>query len=349
VPTDTCVLVPNASTAFETIVRNLSFQPGDVFVTFANVYDSFEYTITYLSETTPVEVVKIQYAQPVSDEYVCDAFERTVKDLKTAGKNPVLAVFDTVSSLPAVRMPFETLTELCRSHGVLSCIDGAHGVGQFPIHLQGLDPDFFVSNCHKWLHVPRPCAVLYAPKRTQHLLRATLPVGFGFASLPKAPDFVKNFASVGTLDNNAYLCIKAALAWRSKVTWDGKRGEEAVVGYIHHLAREGGKLVASLLRTEVLDNEEGSLRNCALVNVRLPLEIDQARAIGVRNAENTAAWIMRTMIVEHETAVNIFYYHGNFWVRLCAQVYLTLKDFEKAGKLLRRVCEKLEKGEPAER
>jgi hercynylcysteine S-oxide lyase len=348
VPTDTCVLVPNASTAFETIVRNLNFQPGDVIIIFANVYESFEYTAIYLSETTPVELVKIQYAQPVPDKYVCNNFEKTITDLKKEGKNPVLAVFDTVSSLPAVRMPFEKLTELCRSYGVLSCIDGAHGVGQFPLHLRQLDPDFFMSNCHKWLHVPRPCGMLYAPRTNQHLLRATLPVGFGFVSLPGQPDFVKNFANVGTLDDNAYLCIRAALAWRSKVTWKGKRGEEAVVGYIHHLAQEGGKLVASLLGTEVLDNEEGSLSNCALVNVRLPLMIRKGEGHGTGNAEHVAAWVMRTMIVENETAVVVFSYNGDIWVRLCAQVYLTLEDFEKAGRLLQEVCDRVEKGEPAE-
>jgi selenocysteine lyase/cysteine desulfurase len=41
-----------------------------------------------------------------------------------------LAMFDTVLTFPGVRLPWERLVELCREMGVLSLIDGAHGIGE---------------------------------------------------------------------------------------------------------------------------------------------------------------------------------------------------------------------------
>lgn len=327
-------------------MRNLAqlFTPNDAIIYFANIYSSFENTLTYLSETSGVSLSKIQYTHPVSDAYICTAFEEAITHLKANGKTPRLAVFDTVTSIPATRMPFETLTSLCRAHAILSCIDGAHGIGQLPLQLSHLDPDFLLSNCHKWLHVPRPCAVLYVPLRNQHYLRSTLPVGVGFVARPGEPEFVRNFASVGTMDDSAYLSIQAALAWRAKVTWEGQRGEEAVMGYIRDLAMEGGRLVAKILQTEILDNEEGTLSNCALVNVRLPLSIAEVAGDDAGELRRIAAWMMKVVTLEYETAVEVFVYNDKIWVRLCAQVYLMLKDFERAGKILQGVCERVKRG-----
>lgn len=337
VPQDTCVLVQNATIAFDTILRNLIFQPGDVILCFATIYDSFFSTAQYLAETGPVEVRKIEYTLPVSNQHICDAFEKTIEDLKSQGKNPRIAIFDTVNSLPGIRMPFDRLTEICNVMGVLSCVDGAHGIGQFPLNLTALKPDFFTSNCHKWLHVPRPCAFLYVPLRNQHLLRATLPTGFNFVPRPGLPRFVENFASVSTLDDTPYLCIKAALLWRSKMTWDGNTGEAAVMAYTQDLALRGGQVVAAILGTEVLDNPEHQLSNCSMVNVRLPLDA-QDLTRGGGTAEEAARTIMKTMIIDCEMAVNVFVYNDALWTRLSAQVYLTLHEFGRAGTQLKEVC-----------
>ncbi len=340
VPVDTCVFVPNVSMSVDIILRNLVFSPGDVVVCFADVYPAWTNTLSYLTSIWPVEVRKIEYTHPVSDDYICSAFEHTIGDLRGQGKCPRLALFDTISSLPGARMPFERLTKLCKTLGVLSLVDGAHGIGHIPLDILDLDPDFFVSNLHKWLYVPRSCAVLYVPERMQHLIVSTIPTSFGHGK-----GFVQDFSDLGTLDNSAYLSVHAALAWRKRVVWNNLRGEEAIFKYCSQLAREGGKIVADILGTTVLENEEKSLRNCNLINVRMPLTI--ASVVGDRQdaAAKAEQWMMKTMMAEHNTAVYFFTYDGYWWARLSAQVYLARRDFELAAQSMKQVCEQLSQGE----
>lgn len=322
------------------MIRNLIFQPGDVILTFANVYPAFANTFDYLSKTTPLEMHKIGYVDPVSDDYICSVFESAISSLRSQGKAPKAALFDTISSFPAVRMPFERLTSLCKTHSMLSIIDGAHSVGQIALDLPELDADFFVSNLHKWLYVPRGCAVMYVPERNHHLLKTTLPTGFHYGD-----PFAKNFADTATMDNSPFLCVPAAIEWRIRVLWKEKRGEEAVMGYLLHLSREGGRLVAMIFGTEVMENGEETLGACSMTNIRLPLSIDEVTSGDKSKEWTVSTWMMNTvMIREFETAVMIYPHAGSWWVRLSAQVYLTLADFEYAGHKLLEACNRVRAG-----
>jgi selenocysteine lyase/cysteine desulfurase len=332
-PVETSVLVPNASTGIDTVLRNIVFEPSDAVICFSTIYPAFMNTLEYLTERNQFSIYRIEHILPLSDEEICRDFERMLETVLKDGKKAKLAIFDTITSLPAVRMPFERLTEICRAHGILSCIDGAHGVGQLPLKLAELDPDFFVSNCHKWFYTPRACAVLYIPVRNQHLIRSTIPTGFNFLKKDQAAqtnNFVANFAAVATSDDTPYLCIPAALEWRKRVTWGDKTGEEAVIGYNNDLARRGGRLVAEILGTEVMDNEELTLGNCAMTNVRLPFNTEG------RLIRDLADRINKTMNLKN-IAVNAYAYEGKFWVRLSAQVYLEMKHFEIAGLALKKM------------
>ncbi|KAH0144894.1 PLP-dependent transferase, partial [Aureobasidium melanogenum] len=201
------------------------------------------------------------------------------------------------------------------------------------LNLTQLDPDFFVSNCHKWLFTPRGCAVLYVPVRNQHLIRSTLPTGFNFSKREKAAkinNFVANFAAVATSDDTPYLCIPAALEWRKCITFADKTGEEAIISYNKELARKGGQLVADMLGTEVLDNEGLTLGQCAMTNVRLPISPEKC-------SEKLADLLNMIMNRKYNIAVNIYYYKQALWVRLSAQIYLELQHFEAAGGALREI------------
>ncbi|KAL2267936.1 hypothetical protein VTJ83DRAFT_5213 [Remersonia thermophila] len=376
VPTDTCVFVANATVGVNTVLRNLVWNEDgkDEILFFDTVYGGCGKTIAFVCEASRGLVAprQIPVRYPCSDDAVVAAFRAGVSASLAGGKRPRVALFDVVSSVPGVRVPWEALCAACREHGVLSLVDGAQGVGMVDIDLAAGDPDFFVSNCHKWLFVPRGCAVFYVPERNQPLMRSTLPTSHGFvpredgpagalfqpSPLPPSskPRYVANFEFVGTLDNAPYLCVKDSIRWREEVLGGEERIREALTG----LARSGGKRAAEILGTHVLDNEERTLTRCAMVNVALPLALGEAAgADGPGGKDSTATmprvpasdasavinWILETLMSEHDTFVALFTYDGRFWARLSAQVYLDLSDFAWAGERLKEVCARAAAGE----
>lgn len=358
-PVEGTVFVPNASTGTDTVLRNLVYQPGDVIIYFATIYGACGKAVNYITETTPATSRQIEYTYPLSDSELCSRFENVVKEIKAEGKNPRLAIYDTVVSQPGVRVPYQRLTELCRQYGILSCIDGAHSVGGIPIDLTELDPDFYVSNCHKWLHVPRGCAVFYVPTRNHHLMRSTLPTSHGFVPVPipgsetiRSPlppssksKFVNSFEFVGTVDNSPVLCVPAAIEWRKKLTWNDKTGEEAIYAYTAHIAREGGELMAAAFGTEVMENAEGTLTDCFFSNVRLPLSFaDQAQS-DTGKAFQILFWMSEVLTKEYDTFMGFNFYGDAWWVRLSGQVYLMKEDFQWATDVLKEIFERVKKGE----
>lgn len=62
-----------------------------------------------------------------------------------------LVVIDSIASVPGVIYPWEQVVALCRKYGALSLVDAAHSIGQHKVDMKKADPDFFISNCHKWL------------------------------------------------------------------------------------------------------------------------------------------------------------------------------------------------------
>jgi selenocysteine lyase/cysteine desulfurase len=145
VDADELVLIPNATSGVNTVLRNLKYKVGDKILYFSTLYGACEKTIDHIAETTAAEIIRLELRYPVSDEELLAKFRAAVA---TDGSVRV-AIFDTITSLPGTRMPFEGLVDLCRKMGVLSLVDGAHGIGHLPLDLGKLDADFFVSNCHK--------------------------------------------------------------------------------------------------------------------------------------------------------------------------------------------------------
>ena len=214
---------------------------------------------------------------------------------------------------------------------------------------------------------------MHVPLRNQRLIRSALPTSYGFVPVSQqgrerssvnrsdsadAPctgnagvagksAFVTQFEFVGTTDTNPYLCVTAALDWRGSVGG----GEAKIRDYCVWLARQGGDAAAAILGTEVLDNDEGTLRACAFANVRLPLVVGddgnggKGFTLPASEVARLGARLSRTLVQQHDTFIALFYHAGVIWARFSAQIYLELEDFQWAATVLRSLCERVRKGE----
>jgi isopenicillin-N epimerase len=77
-------------------------------------------------------------------------------------------IVDHITSGTALVLPIDEIIAVCKekyknicnnveeiSRNVPVFIDGAHAVGQIALDLNKSNPDFYVSNCHKWLCAPK--------------------------------------------------------------------------------------------------------------------------------------------------------------------------------------------------
>ena len=126
----------------------------------------------------------------------------------------------------------------------------------------------------------------------------------------------------------------------------GKAGRGGHHGIHPGPGEEGRGLVAGILGTETLENDEGTLRDCSFANVRLPLDYDDLVAGGdLARAVKIAQWVSATLVNEYDTFVAVIFHAGAWWVRLSAQVYLDMSDWTWCGNTLKDVCERAQKGE----
>ena len=201
------------------------------------------------------------------------------------------------------------------------------------------------------------------------MFRSTIPTSFGFipnggqSTLPlwsqmvsagsAASPFETLFTYTATSDNMPHMCIPTALRFRQDVCG----GEAAIYEYVQWLAKEGGDRVASILQTEVLEEPAlapgagSQMRECGIATVRLPLAIAAGASAASAKVPYAALteeevvpavqYLTKSLADSYKTWLPIIDYGGWIWVRLCAQIYLEVSDFEFAGNALKVLCERI--------
>lgn len=343
---DDLVLVNNATSGVNAVMRGLNgtWKEGDGILVYETIYGACGKTTQYIIDSNPnykLRLIKVPLTYPLTHDEVVAKTKSAIKAAEAEGTRIRLGVVDAITSVPGVIVPWERIVTLFREHSILSLVDAAHAVGQIPLNLTQADPDFFISNCHKWLSAHRGVAFLYTPKRNQHLAHA-IPTSHEYESpnLPKptgpkllptnAPtNYVSTWEWTGTQDLGNYLTIPAAIEFRK---WMG--GESSIIAYTSSLAKKAGEIVSTRLGhgstvMEVENPTEDHKLTASMVNVSIPIQpptTEQGNQLAF-----LAAKLQTRLMNEHNTFVMFYVHADKIWIRLSAQVWLEESDFEWAA------------------
>jgi isopenicillin-N epimerase len=182
-------------------------------------------------------------------------------------------------------------------------VDGAHAAGMLPVDLGGLGADFWVGNMHKWVCAPKASAALWVAPRWRDTLRPLV------ASHGVADGFWPAFDWTGTRDPTALLAVPAALDFFGRAGWAAVRERN------NDLARHGAELVAERIGASP-PPADGLAAAMRLVPLARPLSEDDARALERR-------------LLDLGIVVPVTHHGGWRWLRLSAQLYNTLSDYER--------------------
>jgi len=299
--TDDVVFVQNASAGFNTIIRSLDFKHGDTILVTSLGYDAVSNTINYICSRTGASMIVAQIPFPLQRDQII----QKIKDAILPSTK--LVVVDHITSGTAIVMPIEEIIKECHSRNIPIFIDGAHAVGQVPLDLNKWNPDFYVSNCHKWLCAPKGIAFLRVAKQHQPKIHP-LVVSHGYQK-----GFQAEFLWVATMDYCSYLSMMSVIAFYNRV------GPQKIMDYNHNLVAWAGKMLADAWGTEMLVADESMFGSMA--EVRLPIT-KTLNSLEIKEIHDTLVdkYHIQTVLIAIE---------GKVYTRLSAQMYNEESDYKK--------------------
>lgn len=318
---DDLVFVPNATTGVNTVLRSLEFQRGDEVLVTDHSYNASRCALDFVAARAGACVVMVKIPFPLaSSQQVVDAV------LAGVASRTRLVMLDHVTSSTGLVFPLEKIVPALAARGIETLIDGAHAPGMIPLNLKKLGATYYAGNCHKWLCSPKGAALLYVQRDRQAQIRP-LVISHGANSLRDHSRFLLEFSWIGTGDYSAWLSVPESLRVIGELL---PGGWPAAMQRNHALALAARNLLCDALNISppCPDDMIGTL-----AAVPLP-DMTAADIAGISNGLDP---LRGKLLREHNMEVPVFPWPTppKRWLRVSAQLYNSLPQYEKLAGVLR--------------
>jgi isopenicillin-N epimerase len=228
-------LVPSTTYGLNELMQGMdqALPPGSEILISDHGYNATANLVVHAAAQRGWILRRVPLPLPLHDHAeVVDAFRKAIT------KATRLLLIDHITSPSALVLPLDALVRLAREHDLMVIVDGAHGPGSVPLHLDFLQPDAYVGNLHKWMCCPRGAAFLWVREPWQQQLRplvishgANAPVDPGHSRFHQEHDWI------GTFDPTPWLALPQALQLLTMA------GQISLLGLMqqHHLLAQQGQ------------------------------------------------------------------------------------------------------------
>jgi isopenicillin-N epimerase len=300
-------IVDNATDGVEAILRSLSLTAMDEILITSMTYGAIAMAAQHIAarQGAKVTVAELRFPDPKPEQYIAAIAQTITPRTK-------IAILDHITSATALLMPLKEMIDACRARGVPVLVDGAHSPGQIALDISALKADWYVGNLHKWYFVPRGCGFLWAASGHESGLMPNV------LSWDINQPFPSNFAWTGTRDPANWLAIPAAFDFMDR------SGESAVREHNHELIRNAVALLADMWKFRVSTPDT---MTAAMTLVPAP------DGLPYPATDEGRVRLEADLKDKHNIVLNpAFTHEGRIWLRITAQIYNDLGDYEKLGK-----------------
>ncbi|WP_199338476.1 aminotransferase class V-fold PLP-dependent enzyme [Nostoc sp. FACHB-133] len=313
------VFVPNATTGVNSVLRSLTFSPEDEILTTNHEYNACRNALDFIASRTGARVVVAKVPFPIDSpqQVIAAVIERVSPKTR-------LALLDHVTSQTGLIFPIQELAKELQQRGVDTLVDGAHAPGMIPLDLREIGATYYTGNCHKWLCAPKGAAFLYVRRDKQSEIRPlTISHGTNSPRTDKSR-FQLEFDWTGTDDPTAYMCVPEAIAFMGSLLpggWTELRQQN------HQLVLQGRQLLCEALEVQPLCPEE-MIGSMAVVPMPTTLENRDFMSI---HDELFDKFGIQVQVMPWQEQPRLL-------VRISAQIYNTLEQYEYLAKVLKGLC-----------
>ncbi|WP_209271452.1 aminotransferase class V-fold PLP-dependent enzyme [Nostoc sp. ATCC 53789] len=313
------VFVPNATTGVNSVLRSLTFSPEDEILTTNHEYNACRNALDFIASRTGARVVVAKIPFPIDSpqQVIAAVIERV--SAKTR-----LALLDHITSQTGLIFPIQELVKELQQRGVDTLVDGAHAPGMIPLDLREIGATYYTGNCHKWLCAPKGAAFLYVRRDKQSEIRPlTISHGTNSPRTDKSR-FQLEFDWTGTDDPTAYMCVPEAIAFMGSLLpggWTELRQQN------HQLVLQGRRLLCEALEVQPPCPKEmiGSM-----AVVPMPTTLENRDFMSVHD-ELFDKFGIQVQVMPWQEQPRLL-------VRISAQIYNTLEQYEYLAKVLKGLC-----------
>jgi len=238
-------LLPNATTAVATVLRNLepTLKPGDELLGNTHEYPACMNSMRRTAAATGAIVTTAELPFPVRspDEVVAAIMAKVTARTR-------LVLISHITSSSGYIVPVERFVPELEKRGIQCLVDGAHAAGSLAsLNLTSIGASYYTANCHKWLCTPKGSAFLHVRDDHQKTFRPLALSNNAEKPKPGRAQFLTEFDYIGTTDPTMFLAIPDTMEAMAAMV---PGGWPEVMRRNHDLLLRGRDLICKALGVE---------------------------------------------------------------------------------------------------